>query len=93
MPRSKAQNQQQHDGANEGIDDQCHNPGDVVSGDRGTPFGSGPLQEITFKLTLRFIAANGSGFLHLPQRFHSRAWLAPNSSDHNQSSGKSGAKG
>jgi hypothetical protein len=28
-------------------------------GERGTPFGSGPLQEITFKATLRFIAANG----------------------------------
>jgi hypothetical protein len=27
-----------------------------LAGERGTPFGSGPLQEITFKPTLRFIA-------------------------------------
>jgi hypothetical protein len=42
------------------------NPGGVwCSGDWGTPFGSWPLQEITFKLkitfklTLRFIAGEG----------------------------------
>jgi hypothetical protein len=33
-----------------------------LSGDRGTPFGSGPLREITFKRTLRFIAGEGGTF-------------------------------
>ena len=36
---------------------------------------------------------SGSGFLHLPQRFHNRASLVPNLSDHNEAVGESGAKG
>ena len=36
---------------------------------------------------------SGSGFLHLPQRFHNRASLVPNLSYHNEAVGESGAKG
>ena len=61
----------------------------------GTPFGSGPLPDITFKVTLRFIAGEREtrALLHLPRRFHTRASLVPNSSDHNSFVGEVGCKG
>jgi psiF repeat len=49
----------------------------LTVGDRGTPLGSGPLEEITFKPALRFIAGERgtrvSPIQHHHDKFHSRS--------------------
>ena len=62
----------------------------------GYPYPPTPRPRTVTRLTRAEPRAQpcGSGFLHLPQRFHSRASLAPNSSDHNHSlKSGTGAKG